>query len=293
VSDYESLRTGRGTVAGLHGLIWVTGADAVVFLDSLLSQNVAGIAEGAVARSLLLAPNGKLRAALWVLRDADRIGLMCDAGRVDAVIGDLSRFRIRVDADIVADHRPVWDVLGPETDLVVPSPPRAWTDDGATLIADVPFAHSPLPRRVVAGSQPSADLVDVAAVTAVRIEVGEPVVGVDLDDRTIPQETGDVAAAVDFTKGCYLGQELVARIDSRGHVNRRLAGLIFTSPDSPPVGSAILHEGNEIGLLTSVAYSAGLAAPVGLALVRNAVDDNAQIVVDGRHGRLASVPIRA
>lgn len=293
MSDYESLRTGRGTIAGIHGLIWVSGADAVVFLDSLLSQNVAGIPVGATARSLLLAPNGKLRAALWVLRAVDRVGLVCDAGRVDAVIGDLSRFRIRVDVDIVADDRPVWDVLGPEIGLVVPSPPQAWFDDGATLIADAPFAHSALPRRVVAGGQPSADLVDVAAITAVRIEVGEPVVGVDLDDRTIPQEAGDVSAAVDFTKGCYLGQELVARIDSRGHVNRRLAGLIFASADSPPVGSAILHEGKEIGLLTSVAYSAGVGAPVGLALVKNVVGDHADVSVDGRNGRLVSVPIRA
>ena len=259
MSDQSLLRSGAALVAGATGLVWVEGPDAHGFLDSLLSQNVGALSVGGGARSLLLAPNGKLRANLYVLRHQDKIGLMTDRATTELVAGDLARFKIRVNAEIGIEDRPVWDVWGPDARAsLLPIPEdRAWAGDDP-LVARFPFRSSKLLRYVVVGEAPDLPLAEPAAVRAVRIEVGEPIVGVDLDDRTIPQEVGDVGAAVDFTKGCYLGQELVARIDSRGHVNRRLAGVIFGGTDVPPAGAEVSLAGAPVGSITVSNGKAGM-----------------------------------
>ena len=106
-SEYAAARTGAGLAVGSHDLTWVTGGDAVSFLDGQLSQDIAGMEPGAVSRSLLLEPRGKLRALLWVLRGQDRVGLVADAGIGTTVVEQLQRYRFRVDADISPDERTV------------------------------------------------------------------------------------------------------------------------------------------------------------------------------------------
>jgi folate-binding protein YgfZ len=106
------------------------------------------------------------------------------------------------------------------------------------------------------------------AATTIRIEAGEPQMGVDVDEGTIPQETGLVAETVDFAKGCYLGQELVARIESRGHVNRHLRGLLVHDAIIPPRGAVVSDDDKELGLVTSTGESFELRAPVALAMIR-------------------------
>ncbi len=292
-SAYDLLRTKAAVTSGLSGLVWVTGSDAVSFLDALLSQNIANLAVGEKARSLLLAPNGKLRATLLVLRGDDRVGLVCDANRVEEVAADLTRFKIRVDVEISVEERTLWDVWGPEAPLVLgtlPSP-EGWADDEDGLRFANPFRFSALSRVVVGGKRPDLPLVDSSDATVVRIEVGEPVVGVDLDDRTIPQEGVDIAATVDFRKGCYLGQELVARIDSRGHVNRRLCGVTVDSLQPPESGSEIQYQGKVVGAVSSVAFSPGLGQAIALAMVRVEVVDGDQVTIGGLTGTVRSLPI--
>ena len=99
-SAYHLLRTTAAALSASKGLVWVNGPDAVVFLDSLLSQNIAAMRSETTARSLLLAPNGKLRATLVVLRGDERIGLICDVGAVDAVVGVIVD---RVDAHLAEE----------------------------------------------------------------------------------------------------------------------------------------------------------------------------------------------
>lgn len=293
-SAYHLLRTKAAALSASKGLVWVHGPDAVVFLDSLLSQNIAAMQSGTTALSLLLAPNGKLRATLVVLRGDERIGLICDVGAVDAVIGDLSRFKIRVAVVIEADERPVWDLWGPEAVHSVSQapPPGEWVDEAGTLVVPVPFRHSMLPRLIVAGSRPDLPVLDRGAAEAVRIELGEPVMGVDLDDGTIPQEGVDVAAHVDFDKGCYLGQELVARIDSRGHVNRRLRGLTMAGPDLPRVGSPIEYDGKVVGTVSSTAWSEGLPGVVAMGMMRVELDPGDRVTTDMISGTVVDLPIR-
>jgi tRNA-modifying protein YgfZ len=108
----------------------------------------------------------------------------------------------------------------------------------------------------------------------VRIEAGVPVMGHELTERTIPAEAGQdvIDRAVSFTKGCFTGQELVARIDSRGgHVARHLRGLVVGAGELPPVGAPVVVDGAEVGKVTSVARAPGTDHGVGLAYVRRGV----------------------
>jgi len=109
--------------------------------------------------------------------------------------------------------------------------------------------------------------VGYAALNALRLESGIPWFGYDFDDRTIPHEAGLEATHVSFSKGCYTGQEIVERVRSRGHVNRRRVGLQFTG-QIPPSGAPLLVSGKEVGQVTSTAFSPALGRPIGMGYVR-------------------------
>ncbi len=124
---------------------------------------------------------------------------------------------------------------------------------------------------------PAASIADYEVA---RIEAGVPVMGRELDESTIPAEAGVVDRSVSFTKGCYTGQELVARIDSRGgNVPRRLRGIVVGGDGGalPPIGATVHADGKEVGTVTSVVRSARLGAPVALAYVRRAVEPPADV----------------
>jgi folate-binding protein YgfZ len=275
---------------GLTEIVWVSGPDAIGFLDGLLSQNIAAIDVGATAPSLLLAPNGKLRATLLVLRGTERVGLVCDAGCGQSVASDLARFKIRVDVLISLEPEQIWDVWGSGAAVAVGGVPAVgeWSADGPVRFRR-PFRHTSLDRVVVVGSPPGVVEVPARALEATRIEIGEPIMGVDLTDKTIPQEGVDVGAAVDFTKGCYLGQELVARIDSRGHVNRRLAGVIFD--DAVAAGTEIHHNGKAVGSVTSVAWSEQRSSHLGLAMLRVEIEPGTIVEAGHASGRACALPM--
>ena len=181
----------------------VEGPDAESFLQGQLSQDVAALADGGSALSFLLQPQGKVDALLRVVRDShDRYSLDVDPGFGQAVVDRLSRFKLRVKAEIT---------LQPDQDR-----PPPWGEGD-------------------------------------RVEAGWPAMGVELDDKTIPAETGLVTQAVSFTKGCYTGQELVARIDSRGgHVPRHLRRLRLAPGAMAVPGAVIEVDGHERGIVTSI-----------------------------------------
>lgn len=286
----SALRTGAAAVAGYTGVVWVTGSDVVTFLDGLLSQNIAAMQVGSVRRSLLLAPTGKLRAPLWVLRGERSVALAADARVVDTVAHDLTRFKLRVDVVISVEPRPVWEIWGPRAAAVAPLAVAAatWVEQPA-VVGSLAFRHSTLGRILVVGEPGPVPRATADEIAAVRLEVGEPIMGVDLDDRTIPQEAFELSDSVDFAKGCYLGQELVARIDSRGHVNRRLAGVLL--PKLPEVLPAeVTADDRVVGSVTSAAWSSALGAAVGLALVRVEAGDDTTVTVAGRPCRVVAVP---
>ena len=276
--EYQALHNSSGLVADAHELVTVSGPDARSFLDSLLSQDLTELADGDVVRSLLLGPRGKLRASMWVGRAGDVFHLATDAGSGANVQEDLLRFKLRVDAEVAASE-PMLDLVGPESAAVLATAglpaPIGLTPTSDGVVVRAPLGHLdrffvPVAARQ-ALLQAGAEVVGTLAATAVRVEMGEPRMGRDMDGSTIPQETPLVDQAVSFEKGCFLGQELVARIDTRGHVNRHLRGVVISENSLPPEGAGIWSGEDEVGELTSVSESLRVGAPIGLALIRKEV----------------------
>ncbi len=255
-------------------LVWFSGPDAVGFLNDLVSQEIEDMATGTVRRSLLLGNRGKLDHLLWVLKASELVGLVTDSGRGEELAATLTRYRIRVKVDIEQETRPLWVVFDGVIDGV-------WSNDRrGTLDADISWHTTS--RRLLAGPRPELPLMPDDEHHAARVRAGEPSWGVDVDEKTIPQETGMVEETVDFGKGCYLGQELVARIHSRGHVNRYLRHLELSAPVTP--GTVITAEDREVGLVTSV------AGRLGLGMVRREIEPGDQVNVGEETAVVLALP---
>jgi folate-binding protein YgfZ len=298
--DYRSLRQGVGAVWLPRDVVRVAGREAVSYLQGQLSQDVEALKAGASAESLLLSPQGKIDALLRVTRTADdELHIDVAGGYGEAVIARLRRFKLRTKADIEALDWTCLALRGPRAAEVAPDTHR-WA--GLTLAADWPG----VPGVDLVGEDPplpeGVPLCDRAAWEAVRVEAGVPTMGAELTERTIPAEAGVVERAVSFTKGCYTGQELVARIDARGsRVPRLLRGLVLGGADAPPVGAAVVGTSGpgerELGQLTSVALSPTLGGPVALAYLRREVEPPADVVVrwgeEEASGRVQALPLVA
>ncbi len=247
-------------------LVWFRGADTIRFLNDIISQEIATMEPGTVRRSFLLNPQGRIDHLMWVLRGEEEVGLVTDPGRGVDLATALSRYRIRVEVEVSEEPGEGWLVIGPFADEGM------WSRTDGGLAADVSW--SSVPRFLVVGERPELPSISAEEVEQLRIESGEPLVGVDTSNSTIPQETGLVPVAVDLDKGCFLGQELVGRIARRGHVNKQLRVLEF-SAEAPAAGSEVMRGDSTVGTVSSV------SGPVGLATLRREVEVGESVVVDG------------
>ena len=286
-AEEEALTAGVGAVRRKLDLLEVTGEQAVSFLDGQLSQNVAAIAPGESAWSFVLQPQGKVVALVRVtVISPEHVLLDTDAGHGEAVLDRLNRFKLRVKAELTQREIDVVSVRGAAAGgvtrpagLVVDSLWPAWPGWDHLDSAEVPSG-------AIAGS---GDAWEVA-----RIRAGLPVNGAELTEKTIPAESGLVPVAASMTKGCYVGQELVARIDSRGHVNRYLRRLTFETGNPRLAPGAELFEIGDssqksVGQITSSALSALSNAPVALAYVRREVEPGSEVAVRGAGGEAKAV----
>lgn len=227
-------------------VVAVTGPEAGTFLQGQLSQDVLIMAADSSAWSWVLAPTGKVDALVRVTRRSAEDWLLdTDGGWGEALVTRLSRFKLRTK---VAFEVLPWKVLGlrgpvaAASDSVVVAP--AWPE---TPGVDVLAAEPVVPDGMA--------VISAQAYEAERIATGFPKMGAELTEKTIPAETGLNDRTVSFTKGCYTGQELVARIDSRGgNVPRHLRGLVLTGPLE--AGAELIDgDGKTAGTVTSVAFS--------------------------------------
>jgi tRNA-modifying protein YgfZ len=278
IDELEQLRQGAAIVdRSDRGFVVVSGADAVSFLQALVSADLDAVADGEGVHSLLLSPQGKLDVDFRLLRVGDTLWLDCDPGFGAQLVASLNRFKIRVDADVadVSAEFGMASCFGPASPDV-PSPIHAHVAvDGARVVRtrdgfDVIGPRDAVARVVATRTRDGATVVGEDAYQAWRIEQGKPVQPLDLDATTIPQEAFLEQDAVSFTKGCFLGQELVCRIDSRGHVNRFLRRVTAIQGDWPERGAEIVVDGKVVGALTSVSPSALRTGALGY--VRREVD---------------------
>ena len=238
-------------------VITVTGSDAKTYLHSQLSQDIASMQPGDVRVSLLLQPTGKVDSLLRVTcAAADRFVLDCDPGFGESTVARLSRFKIRVNAEIELQRQTWRAVRSTETAVLsIDGAIPAWRLDGTAV--DVFSPNMTLPSTLREGTE--AELLDS------RVRALWPEMGVDITTEMIPAETSVVEVAVSFTKGCYPGQELVERMDSRGSMApRRLCRVNCAS--GVKVGDEIVVNGEVIGKYTTVS---GMMA---LALIKRGVE---------------------
>lgn len=251
-------------------VITVTGVDAASYLHSQLSQDVASMSPGEVRPSFILEPNGRLVALVRVTAAAhDRFVIDADPGTAESIVVRLNRFKIRVAAEIDS-RRQTWQAvrgLAPGEAARIEGSIPAWRGDATAVDVFVPGVV--LPTWVEEG--------DAARLEYERVVAAWPMWGSELGPESIPAETGVVELAVSFTKGCYPGQELVERMDSRGSTApRTIVALRCESAVSP--GDDVVLEGEVVGAYTSVATYGGDV--VALARVRRgvAIDRLARIV---------------
>lgn len=294
------------TTDAARDLVVVSGSDAISFLQSLLSQDLDQIADGQGAHTLLLTPQGKLDVDFVYLRVGDEAWLICEGGFGPQLVASLNRFKIRVDVTI--EHRA--DVaylalrgtdavaVAQEAGLDVPDERLAHAATGDARIVRVPWSGgdgvdvvgpasrvAELEAALVAAG---VERVGEHAYEALRITAGVPRQGLDLDEKTIPQEAFLELDAVSFTKGCFLGQELVCRIDTRGHVNRYLRLLRDIDGGHPPRGSEIVAGDKVVGTVTSIAEDETQAA-VALGYARHEVEPPAEVTLRWKGGEAKAV----
>lgn len=247
-------------------LVWFGGADAVRFLDDIISQELDDMGVGDTRRSFLLEPQGKLRFLLWVIREEGRIGLLTDPGRGGELAEALNRYKIRVDVEIVPEDRELWVVVG------------GWGDG-----YDISWPG--VARSLVIGPKPELAVATEDEYERIRIMAGEPRWGVDVDEGTIPHASGLVPVSVDFDKGCFLGQELVARIDSRGGNTPRALLMVETDGDIDP-GDVVTVGGEEVGTVTSA------TSGTGLAMLKRGVSAGDRVEVGGFPASVRELPAK-
>ncbi len=295
LEDYETLRNAFGARRGRCSLIDACGGDAEAFLQGQLSQDVAALAVGESARTLLLHPDGKLHSVLGIHRVAEhRYWLDAEVSDGQRALERLERFKLRTDCEMRLGEVETLTVLGGQAP---PPPSGSLGEEGGAPAAPgavcAAFRWGSVPGWKLIGDLAEIDLGGMGAggaaarecaeeaFEALRVEGGAPA-GNEFQEEMIPAESGVVAEAVSFTKGCFVGQELTARIDSRGgNTPRHLRGVvIIAAADQPPPGAAlVLPDGGEVGELTSVSYSPALGRNAALAYVKRKVAPPARVEV--------------
>jgi folate-binding protein YgfZ len=274
----------------------VTGPDRAKFLHNLTTNEVKRLGVGRGCEAFVTSPQGKTLGFVTLHAGEDRIWLRTDSGGLVHVLPHFGKYGALDDV--------AWDdatartfeqfLVGPRAGDLIRAlggevPPEGDLTHHATCLAGHPVlivreAPTVDPGLTIVGDAGDADAVSEAIAgagralglvrmtpeqfEALRIEAGTPAFGRDVTDANLPQEAARDARAISFVKGCYLGQETVARLDALGHVNKILRALRFEGAEVPPAGSSLSAEGKAVGVVTSAARSIRDGAAVGLAIVR-------------------------
>jgi folate-binding protein YgfZ len=297
----DGVSTARTDVAAFEyhrDVLRVSGADAVSYLQGQVSADVAALAVGQSAWSLVLEPQGKVDAWFRIARTGDTELLVdVDGGWGERTAARLRRFLLRVDVAIEPVERRCLALRGPLAAAV------AADVTGADLVLDAEWRGLPGvdvfgPERAPSPvAPPAVPAPDPRALHVLRVEQGWPAMGHELDATTIPAEAGQwlIDSSVSFTKGCYTGQELVARVDSRGgNVPHHLLGVVLRPSDGevaiPEPGAPVLTDGVERATVTSSAWSPTLGAPIALCMLHRTVEVGADVEVGGVPAAVVELP---
>ncbi len=278
--------------------IELRGADRAKFLHNLCTNDVKGLAPGDGCEAFITNAHGKILAFVRIFACADSLWLDTVPGVADFLMKHFDRYHFAEKVELF-DRSADWSqllLIGPRSDAVVASlggstaTPDRDLRVSQTALAGVPCqliasrqldltsyelrlastdAASLLKQLVAAGQAEGLRLIGEQALDVLRVEAGLPVYGVDITDTNLPQEVSRDRRAISFTKGCYLGQETVARIDALGHVNRHLVGLKMTGTSvAPERGAAVTRDATVVGHITSAVVSPAPQSVLALGYVR-------------------------
>ncbi len=313
-AEYEAMRHRSGIRdASDAGLLDVTGRDRGSFLHAMVSNDVKSLAPGRGCAAAFLDVHGKVQVFMTVLALEDRLLVLVPAGMAAKTLESLDRYLFSEKAYFrdASGESFVFEVAGPDT-------PRLIHDLTGVEIPDAPWAHVAAsidavavrivrstgtgePSVVILGAAADASRtwnaatgagarpVGARAFEAIRIEAGTPTFGADADDDVLLPEI-PFLDRVSYTKGCYIGQEVVVRIRDRGHVNRMLRGLELEGDAVPPRGARVVADDGDVGHVTSAAWSFGAKRPIALAMVRRQhADAGTRVTVDVDGRRLPAI----
>jgi folate-binding protein YgfZ len=298
LGEQKLLASGAAVVdLGHRGIVAVSGPDRLSWLDSLTSQSIKGLQPGQSSETLQLDVNGRLEYAMRVVDDGETTWLLVDAAEAEGLLAWLSkmRFMLRVElADRSADFSTIGALGTSPVEPAVPhGVPLVWRDPWAA-VAQGGHQYSTVAEHPGTAWTYSETLVDAAglaaastlpvagtlALDALRIAAWRPRLATEGDERTIPHELDWLRSAVHLTKGCYRGQETVAKVHNLGHPPRRLVMLHLDGSDGvlPAPGDAVMLGDDSVGSITSSALHFELG-PIALAVIKRTVEHDAVLDV--------------
>lgn len=306
-AQYRQLREECGLVERADfGLLVVDGAEAAEYLQGQLTNDIEAIEPGEGAYAALLDRKGHMQADMRVLRPGEgpALWLLLEPEGLAAATRHLQMYKIgrEVEVDDAGAEQALVSLIGPRAVEIAGSAPlpenvcETVTVGGAECVAVgtaagidllVPAGERERARDALLAN--GAVEVSAEAVEILRIEAGRPRFGAEMGTETMPAEAGIVEQAVSFTKGCYIGQETVARLHYKGKPNRHLRGLRFSAPAAP--GEPLRVGEKEVGTIGSAAISPALG-PVGLAILRREAEPGATVAVgeDGVTAEVVALP---
>lgn len=307
---YETVTSQAGWTETTRGVLRAEGTDARKWLHKIVTANAEHLETGQGAYSALLDAKGHFVADFILLRDGDLYGLLCDAAARETLYQTLRRYILREKVMLgdVSERWLCFVLVGEESPALVerilesqaPDALNAWkwgrVGDAAVRVirtarARVASFDVMVPVNAAPDFTPLLQAVPRLSdelLDTLRIEAGLPKWGVDFDATTLALEIPDVMQ-IRVDQGCYVGQEVVARIVHRGHVNRHLRGLIVDNEILPPRGQVIQYGGEQVGTVTSAAFAPGHGV-IALGYVRREVEVGAHVQLNGMSARVVELP---
>jgi folate-binding protein YgfZ len=301
-SDWESeWRAGQESVALIdtnwHAITILSGPDRVRYLNAIVTNNIQALAADHGTLALLLSPQGHILAELEVYAQRDRLLLLSYASVRERTNTTLDKYIIMDDVEMedATDRLGSVTVEGPRAgDVISQATGLSLHDfsDFAGQHVEINGVRCFMARRshfgkpgiqIMAPTENLAQLwemlrgsvhaehgvpIGMKALNALRLEAGVPWFPLDFNDSVIPHEAALESTHLSFTKGCYTGQEIVERVRSRGHVNRRRVRLTFSTPAPPASGTKLRAQGIEVGYVTSAAFSPAAGTAIGMGYLR-------------------------
>ena len=265
-----------------RGKVRVRGSEAAEFLQGQVTNDVESLAPGQGCYAALLNHKGKMRLDMRILRGPDWIWIDTEPGADGVLLKTIETYSLGRDVTWESPDERIVSVLGDvELDAEPPAEEHAWVEGDRGI-----YVRTYAGVDIIGRDLPAADASEEEA-ERVRIEAGIPRFGLDMDGDTIPQEAGINDRAVSFTKGCYVGQETVARLHYKGKPNRHLRGLKLSRPVGH--GEPIVLGEREVGRVGSACVSP-THGPIALALVRREASPGDTVAVDGATAEVVELP---